>query len=109
MGVPRQEVADFMPNVILMTEPVAAAAREQGVEAEEIGLRRVRGVEDPIVIYRLATKPVTDHDPVCGMIVSLDAVGRLTHDGRQFAFCSEDCLRRFLEDPDRYTAAADAS
>jgi len=98
-----------MPNTILMTEPVAVAAREQGMEVEEVGLRRVRGVEDPLVIYRAAAKPVTDHDPVCGMIVSSDAVARLTHDGRQFAFCSEDCLRKFLEDPDRYTAAADAS
>jgi len=40
------------------------------------------------------------------MAVGDDAVARLKHNGESYAFCSADCLRRFLEDPDRYALSA---
>ena len=46
------------------------------------------------------------HDPVCGMSVRLDVAredGLTTvHDGAQYAFCRESCLRAFLAEPATY-------
>jgi class 3 adenylate cyclase len=42
-----------MPNAILVTEPVAKAAADDGIDVEEIGVRGLRGMEDPIPLYRV--------------------------------------------------------
>lgn len=40
-------------------------------------------------------------DPVCG--TGLMATGpTATHDGVSYYFCSEECRRAFVKDPDRY-------
>jgi glycogen phosphorylase len=44
-------------------------------------------------------------DPVCGMVVGDPGLSAV-HQGTQFYFCSEFCRRSFMEDPDRYVAAA---
>ena len=93
-----------MPNVALMTEPVAVAAREAGVEVEEIGARRARGVGDPITLYRLASEREVMRDPVCGMVVGQNAAGSVVLDGTEVRFCSQDCLRSFLAEPERFAA-----
>jgi Cu+-exporting ATPase len=53
----------------------------------------------------------TQVDPVCGMTVEMGearAQGRVaTYEGRTYAFCSEGCLREFLESPESYREAAD--
>jgi adenylate cyclase len=41
------------PNSILVTEPVAKAAANAGFSVEEIGARTLRGMEDPLVLYRV--------------------------------------------------------
>lgn len=93
-----------MPNVALMTEPVAVAAREAGMEVEEIGARRARGVGDPITLYRLASEREVMRDPVCGTVVGQRAAGSVLHDGREVRFCSQNCLRSFLAEPERFAA-----
>ncbi len=40
-------------------------------------------------------------DPVCHMIVEPDQLA-VTHLGMHFAFCSEQCKQRFLNNPDLY-------
>jgi class 3 adenylate cyclase/DNA-binding transcriptional MerR regulator len=40
-------------NSILVTEPIAKAARDKGETAEEIGVRTLRGSEEPLTLYRL--------------------------------------------------------
>jgi hypothetical protein len=42
-----------MPDQILLTEPVAKAASDDGVPVEEIGARMMRGVDDPLPLYRV--------------------------------------------------------
>lgn len=42
-----------LPNSILITEPVAKAAADQGIEVEELGVRSLRGMEDPVPLYRV--------------------------------------------------------
>lgn len=90
-----------MPDTILVTEPVAAAARNEGIVVEPIGVRRARGLEEPIPLFRVASEVPSkkQRDPVCGMMVEPPGVGRIVHDGEEFYFCSHDCLRRFLDAP----------
>src|SRR2546428_7606029 len=46
-------------------------------------------------------------DPVCSMDVDPNAAaGRHTHAGTTYFFCSEWCLTRFQEDPERYLASS---
>src|SRR3954453_10767095 len=45
-------------------------------------------------------------DPVCGMTVIPErAAAHVTHDGRDFYFCSQGCATKFQQDPARYLAA----
>jgi hypothetical protein len=36
-----------------MTEPVAHAASINGIEVEAVGVRMMRGVDDPLALYRV--------------------------------------------------------
>jgi adenylate cyclase len=94
-----------MPNVILMTKGVADIARAEGMTVEELGVRSARGIEEPLVLYRATAQLSASQDPVCGMIVRDGAVGRVVHDGTEYSFCSQECLKRFLDDPERYVGA----
>ena len=42
-----------LPNSILVTEPVAKAAGDKGFEVVELGVRSLRGMEQPIPLYRV--------------------------------------------------------
>jgi YHS domain-containing protein len=41
-------------------------------------------------------------DPVCGMTVAEDSPLRVSHRDTIYLFCSEDCRRKFTEDPSRH-------
>ena len=45
-------------------------------------------------------------DPVCGNEVGAAGRPACERAGRVFVFCCEDCRRRFLAEPERWTAAA---
>jgi len=52
----------------------------------------------------LASEPVVEIDPVCGMEADPKAAAAaLVHDGQQFYFCSEVCRDRFLQRPDSFS------
>ena len=97
-----------MPNEIVVTEPVATAAEAAGIEVGALGVRMLRGIDEPLTLYRVirGKEPREFRDPVCGMTVLEDAAARLTWGGVDYAFCSDDCLRRFVAAPDRYASAA---
>jgi adenylate cyclase len=84
---------------IVISEPVADAARRAGIAVEPLGLRLRRGVGEPIGLFRvMRTRHGAQTDPVCGMVVS-DAAARLTWDGLEHAFCSQECLQKFVSAP----------
>lgn len=89
---------------IVMTEPVARAAERAEVPVEEVGVRLLRGVSDPLNLYRVIRprESAPSRDPVCGMYVT-SRNWRLAWEGRDFSFCSEKCLRKFLDDPGSYS------
>jgi adenylate cyclase len=46
-----------MPGQILLTDPVAKAASNHGVPVEELGVRVMRGVDEPLALYRVSPSP----------------------------------------------------
>jgi adenylate cyclase len=78
----------------VLTEPVA-----QKVEAvspvEPVGVRMLRGAEQPMKLYRLRHRQ-EKRDPACGRIVEAPPAARLRQGEDELWFCSEQCLRDFL-------------
>jgi adenylate cyclase len=91
-------------NEILMTTSVAEAAEQALVDVVPIGEHELLGVTDPVELWRVARRMAGDveRDPVCGMAAGEEAVARMRYGGVDYAFCSQACLRRFLENPSRY-------
>jgi class 3 adenylate cyclase/YHS domain-containing protein len=92
---------------ILVTEPVADAADAAGAKVVGAGKHELAGVGEPVDLWRVDRRTTLrpERDPVCGMAVSTDAVARLRFEDTDYGFCSPACLRKFLEDPERYAAA----
>jgi YHS domain-containing protein len=93
-----------MAGEVLMTDELARAAPRAAASVESAGVRLVRGVTEPLALFRLVGSRPGQHDPVCGATLTDAPAARLQRNGRELAFCSEDCLRRFLNDPDRFVA-----
>ncbi len=53
VNVASRVVNAAMAGQILMTEPVAKAASNEGIPVEEVGVRMMRGVDDPLALYRV--------------------------------------------------------
>jgi YHS domain-containing protein len=70
------------------------------------GTRSLKGLTEPVTLFELrrpADGPAKVADPVCGMELDEDtSETQLSWDGGRLLFCSERCLRRFLDHPDRY-------
>ncbi len=64
------------------------------VQEVEVEIGRSREEEEPMGTVR---------DPVCGMDIDpATAVGSQEYAGQTYYFCSQGCLERFREDPERY-------
>jgi class 3 adenylate cyclase len=95
----------------LLTAATRAAAGEvEGVEVRERGRRAFRNVGEPVQVFVAVRQgehsssglPI---DPVCRMAVDpWHGVGRLTHQGVEYCFCSLRCAGAFAQHPSRYTA-----
>ena len=53
VNVASRVVNGAMPGQILLTEPVANAADKAGIPVEEVGVRMMRGVDEPLALYRV--------------------------------------------------------
>jgi adenylate cyclase len=53
VNVASRVVSSAMPGQILLTEPVAKAASNGGIPVEEVGVRMMRGVDEPLALYRV--------------------------------------------------------
>lgn len=53
VNVAARVVSAAMAGQILMTEPVAKAASNDGIPVEEVGVRMMRGVDEPLALYRV--------------------------------------------------------
>ena len=94
---------------------VSAAVRNEvaglgDVELTPCGRRKLKGIADEVELFeaRSAMAPVAGRvvDPVCGMELGpAEIAARLSLEGQERAFCSEDCLRRFVASPERYASS----
>ncbi len=93
---------------------VTAAVRTEAgtladVEFVPLGRRRLRGLTEELELFEVVAttgqKPRRLVDPVCGMeIDAAEVAARLSVGGEERAFCSQECLRRFVQAPERYGA-----
>ena len=93
-----------------MTDEVQRELEDPALEVADVGRRALKGLSDEVALFSIShvgdplNRPM---DPVCGMeLDEASANARLNWDGTRLLFCSEGCLRRFVEDPDRYSAAS---
>ncbi|MBW3665357.1 MAG: YHS domain-containing protein [Actinobacteria bacterium] len=94
----------------LVTEAVVSDTTDLAVGAwKALGPRQLKGVTGPVELYeavRDGQRPARHTDPVCGMQLDADEDPyRLSWQGQDHLFCSETCLRRFVEMPEQYGAA----
>jgi adenylate cyclase len=80
----------------------------EGVEYESRGVQRIRNVAAPVPLFAAVRDERSSEarhlDPVCRMLVAEGReAGSFRHGGTLYRFCSLDCARRFLRDPDAYT------
>lgn len=96
-------------NEILVTTSVADAAREAGIGVGSAGKHDLSGIAQAFELFRVdRSVEVAERDPVCGMAVGDTAVASLRYGDVTYAFCTPTCLRKFLEEPERYTSASRA-
>ena len=92
----------------LVTADVWKETRDlPGIEFVRVGKRRLKGLTGQTELFevRSSSAPGTDRtvDPVCGMELTVaEVAARLTLDAGEQAFCSDDCLRKFVAAPEAY-------
>ena len=113
-----------MRAMVAANTPEAVLARVRNPAGLDLGARTPEEIALSILAeivreQRAATPPPSARaeppaaaealDPVCGMTVSVaGARHRASHAGRDFYFCAAVCRERFLADPPRYLAVAEA-
>jgi adenylate cyclase len=78
----------------VLTDAVAQQLGD-GAPVEPVGVRMLRGAEQPVQLYRLEPREQR-RDPACGASVQAPPAARLMQDDEELWFCSERCLREFL-------------
>ena len=108
-------VAEAERHQVLVTGAVRHAIRgADGIELIRLPKRTVKGVTEDVVLYcvrrvAVAAPAAKITDPVCGMELGPhEEAAHLTLEGRDYRFCSDECLRRFVAAPGRYADTARA-
>jgi class 3 adenylate cyclase/YHS domain-containing protein len=90
----------------LMTDAVRREVDDPALEVTDLGRRALKGLSDEVRLFSVSQvgEPVSrPMDPVCGMeLDEASADARLNWEGARLLFCSEGCLRRFVDNPNRY-------
>ena len=100
--------AEAKRHQVLVTGAVRNAAKELAdVEFVRLGKRRLKGLADEVVLFEARpSSPEGEEkaiDPVCGMeLRPTEVAARLSLEGRERAFCSDECLRQFVASPEKY-------
>ena len=94
-------------QVLLTSQVRKEAMGLRQVEFVPLGRRRLKGLTEEVELFEArATRGEPREklvDPVCGMeLAPAEVVARLAFEGEERVFCSDGCLRRFVEAPTRY-------
>jgi len=88
---------------ILLTDAVAAALTEE--TTEPVGVRMLRGAAQPVRLFRVIRREER-RDPVCNTVVLDPPAAQLRQGDEELWFCSQECLRRFLDGHEESAAVA---
>jgi class 3 adenylate cyclase/YHS domain-containing protein len=108
VNVAARVAAEAGRHEVFVTEAVRrAAAPLAEVEFRPLARRRLKGVSEDVDLFRAVGVEAGASprlvDPVCGMeIGAAEAAARLALGERELAFCSAQCLQRYVADPSRY-------
>jgi P-type Cu+ transporter len=84
-------------------EPVAGKCPHCGMLLDPVAAEEPQAPSSKV----LKTTPAPElFDPVCGMTVGGDTPYQISHQGREYGFCSEHCLNKFRGQPEIYQQAA---
>jgi adenylate cyclase len=101
--------AQAASSQLLVTDSVAFAARDEGIPVTHHGKVDLRNIAEPVDLYDVRvcqSHGDTAVDPVCAMRVPLDDPGAVSLQvgGQVLWFCSLNCVGRFAQNPDAFTA-----
>lgn len=80
---------------ILLTEAVASALSD-GEITEPVGVRMLRGAEQRLRLFRVIRREER-RAPVCDTVVVDPPPAQLRQGDEELRFCSQRCLRQFLD------------
>jgi adenylate cyclase len=92
-------------EVLVTDEVVKEAGAVESVRFIERGRHPLKGIEEPVLIYRASPGAQESPeglpiDPVCHMAVDPErATGMILHESTRYYFCSVLCVRRFAAEP----------
>lgn len=102
--------SDAKRHQVLVTGEVRRKAKAlPGVEFVHLGKRKLKGLRREVEVFDVRPQDRKDRqieiDPVCGIeLAPAEVAARLAQEGRDFAFCSGSCLRKFVVEPEKYTS-----
>jgi YHS domain-containing protein len=87
-------------ETVLTEEARRRAGELPNIAFHPIGTRSIKGVDEPLELYRIETATTAaddrQHDPVCGMQLRLTEVAaRMTIGDDDYVFCSTRCMSIF--------------
>ena len=109
VNVAARLAAEARRHQLLVTAPVRReAAGLSDVEFVPLGTRRLKGLTDEVELFQVVRRgregaTRRQVDPVCGMELGVGEVAaRLSFKGQERVFCTQECLQRFVAEPERY-------
>jgi len=109
VNIAARVAAEAGRHQVLVTSAVRKEAKGlTEVEFVRLGKRRLKGLADDLELFEARPVGAEERekavDPVCGMELGPgEAAATLTLEGEERAFCSDECLRRFVAAPEKYS------
>ena len=109
VNIAARVAAEAGRHQVLVTSAVRKEAKGLAeVEFVRLGKRRLKGLAEALELFEARPVGAEERekavDPVCGMELGPGEVAAtLTMEGEERAFCSDECLRRFVAAPEKYS------
>jgi class 3 adenylate cyclase len=109
VNIASRVAAEAQRHQVLVTGTVRNAAKDLAdVGFVRLGKRRLKGLASEVVLFEARPSSAEDEekmiDVVCGMeLRPAEVAARLSLEGQERAFCSDECLRQFVASPEKYS------
>jgi class 3 adenylate cyclase len=94
-------------QILCTPEIIKGTEKFEDIRFRSLGEKQFKNISFPVEIYEvISTKAVKDSkilDPVCKMQIAKNtSTARLTYRNKKYYFCSFECAKIFIEDPDNF-------